>query len=126
MRRSRRFVPILVADCRKKKNVSVKHFFFEKKNRKFHQLHKRLSRENAKTRRRKSFLRFIFPTDKIDFRRCPDFFFALKSFVKIRGYSWFLFFNFAAWRLGAKFFAVKNPRSSVVLYFSRVAFFVFL
>ena len=30
MRRSRRFVPILDADCRKKKNVSVKHIFEKK------------------------------------------------------------------------------------------------
>ena len=28
--------------------------------------------------------------------------FARKAFAKIRVYSWFLFFNFAAWRLRAK------------------------
>ena len=32
MRRSRRFVPILSGDCRKKKNVCVKHLFEKKKN----------------------------------------------------------------------------------------------
>ena len=47
MRRSRRFVPILSMDCRKKKNVPVKHVL--KKIRKFHQLHKRSSRRDAKT-----------------------------------------------------------------------------
>jgi len=35
-------------------------------------------------------LRFIFPTDKTDFRKDPDSFFALKSFVKIRVDSRFL------------------------------------
>lgn len=89
MRRFRRFVPILRVDCRKKKNLHVKHFLKKKKKiRKFHQLHKRISRKAAKSR--SFFLQFIFPTDEADIRRCPDFFFALKAFVKIRGYSWFL------------------------------------
>ena len=84
MRRSRRFVPILGVDCRKKKNVPVKHVL--KKIRKFHQLHKRSSRKNAKT----------------------------QSFIFIREYSC-LFVVFATLRLRARErFTEKNSDENYV------------
>ena len=52
--------------------------------------------------------------------------FARKAFAKIRVYSWFLFFNFAAWRLRAKkTFPQPKPRERKIIHIKKKSFRTF-
>jgi len=70
MRRSRRFVPIFSADCRKKKNVPVKHVL--KKNPQISPITQKNLARRRKVAKTQSFLQFIFPADETDFHKYSD------------------------------------------------------